>query len=117
MSERNAGLVADSLFVGVTRPAMRWGVTYSALLLNMVVTLELFLLSKNLLMLLVALPVHGVCMLLCARDPRFFDLLMMWGKTRMPAAFGNLRFWKASSYSPLIINLPNSRARRRAVLP
>ena len=115
MSERNVGLIADPLFVGATRPPMRWGVTYSALLINMVVTLEIFLLSKNLLVLLVALPVHGVCMLLCARDPRFFDLLLLWGKTRMPAAFGNLRFWKASSYSPLIINLPNGRGRRRAV--
>jgi len=115
MSERNVGLIADPLFVGATRPPMRWGVTYSALLINMVVTLEIFLLSKNLLVLLVALPVHGVCMLLCARDARFFDLLLLWGKTRMPAAFGNLRFWQASSYSPLIINLPNGRGRRRAV--
>jgi type IV secretion system protein VirB3 len=115
MSQRNAGLVADPLFVGATRPPMRWGVTYSALLINMVATLEIFLLSKNLLVLLFALPVHGVCMLLCARDQRFFDLLLLWGKTRMPAAFGNLRFWKASSYSPLLLNLPNGRARRRGV--
>jgi len=113
MSERNAGVIADPLFVGATRPPMRWGVTYSALLLNMVGTLEMFLLSKNLLVLLIALPVHGICMLLCARDARFFDLIFLWGKTRLPAAFGNLRFWRASSYSPLIINLPDRRARRR----
>src|SRR6476661_7117229 len=101
MSERNLGLTTDPLFVGATRPPMRWGVTYSALLINMVATLELFLLSKNLLVLLLVLPVHGVCMLLCGRDPRFFDLIFLWGKTRMPAVFGNLRLWKSSSYSPL----------------
>jgi type IV secretion system protein VirB3 len=79
MSERNAGLTADSLFVGVTRPPMRWGVTYSALLFNLVFTMEVFLLSKNLLTLLIALPIHGLCALLCARDARFFDLILLWG--------------------------------------
>lgn len=105
--------MADPLFVGATRPPMRWGVTYSALLINMVATLELFLLSKNLLVLLAALPVHGVCMLLCARDARYFDLMPLWGKTRMPAWFCNLRYWRASSYSPLEIDLPNRSGRRR----
>jgi type IV secretory pathway TraG/TraD family ATPase VirD4 len=39
MSELNSGLIADPLFVGATRPSMRWGVTYSALLFNMVFTM------------------------------------------------------------------------------
>lgn len=98
---RNPGLRADPLFVGATRPPMRWGVTYAALLSNLVFTLEVFLLSKNLLTLLVSVPVHGVCALLCARDSRFFDLIALWGRTRMPALLGNFRVWKASSYSPL----------------
>jgi len=75
----NAGLVADALFVGATRPSMRWGVTYSALLFNMVITLETFLLTKNLLTLLMCAPIHGVCALLCARDARFFALLRTHG--------------------------------------
>ena len=106
MSERNAGLTADPLFVGATRPPMRWGVTYSALLFNMVFTLETFLLSKNLLILLLCAPIHGVCMLLCARDPRYFDLLLLWARTRLPALFANLRMWKASSYWPLPLDMP-----------
>ena len=113
-SHRNGGLTADSLFVGVTRPPMRWGVTYSALLFNLVFTMEIFLLSKNLLTLLLSLPVHGLCALLCARDARFFDLLLLWGRTRLPACFGNLRLRRASSYSPLVLDLPNRRGRRPA---
>ena len=112
MSERNAGLTADPLFVGVTRPPMRWGVTYSALLFNLVFTMEVFLLSKNLLTLLIALPVHGLCALLCARDARFFDLILLWGRTRLPAYLGNLRLWRASSYSPIALELPDIRGRR-----
>jgi type IV secretion system protein VirB3 len=115
MSERNPGLRADALFVAVTRPPMRWGVTYSALLFNLVFTMEIFLLSKNLLTLLVAIPIHGLCALLCARDARFFDLILLWGRTRMPAYLGNLRVWRASSYSPLILDLPRQAGRRAYV--
>jgi type IV secretion system protein VirB3 len=112
VSEFNSGLTADPLFLGATRPPMRWGVTYSALLFNLVFTMEVFLLTKNLLMLLLCAPIHGVCVLLCARDARFFDLLLLWGRTRLPALMANLRVWKASSYSPLAIDLPSRRGRR-----
>ncbi len=111
MSELNSGLTADTLFVGATRPPMRWGITYSALLFNMVFTMEAFLLTKNLLTLLLCLPIHGVCMLLCARDARFFDLVLLWARTRLPALFGNLRVWGASSYCPLSLDMPGRRRR------
>jgi type IV secretion system protein VirB3 len=114
MTQRNAGLIADPLFVGATRPPMRWGVTYAALLFNMVFTLEAFLATRNLLTLLLCAPIHGLCALLCARDARFFDLLLMWGRTRLPAMVGTMRFWKASSYSPLALDLPDSLGRRRS---
>ena len=113
MSDANLGLTLDALFVGATRPPMRWGVTYSALLVNGVFSLEVFLLTKNLLTLALALPIHGVCALLCARDARFFDLLLLWARTRIPALLANARFWKSSSYSPLALVLPDVRGRRR----
>ena len=116
MDERNAGVCVDPLFVGVTRPPMRWGVTFSALLLNLVFTMELFLFTKNLLTLLIAVPIHGVCALLCARDARFFDLLLLWGRTRLPAYLGNARVWKSSSTSPLALEVGGRRHRRRAVV-
>lgn len=114
MTDRNRGVTADPLFVGATRPAMRWGVTYAALLLNMVFCLELFLLTKNLLTLLVAAPIHGICMLLCARDARFFDLVMLWARTRIPQLIGNLKYWKASSSSPLALDLALRPLRQRS---
>jgi len=116
MSEPQTGIAADPLFVGATRPPMRWGVTYSALLVNGVFTMEIFLLTKNLLTLGLALPIHGICALLCARDARFFDLVLLWGRTRIPALLANARFWKSSSYSPLLLDLPDVRGRRRSLL-
>lgn len=113
MENRNAGVTADPLFVAVTRPPMRFGVTYVAILFNAALTMEVFLLTKNLLVLLLAIPIHGVCMLLCARDPRYFDLLLMWTKTRLVAYFCSIRFWKGASYSPLVLDLPDVRGLRR----
>lgn len=113
MDRSTRGLAADPLFVGATRPPMRWGVTYSALLFNLVFTLEAFLVTRNLLTLLVALPIHGASALLCGRDARCFDLLLLWGRTRMPALLANGRWWQASSYCPLALDPPRSSGRRR----
>ena len=113
MDTEKPGLKVDPLFVGATRPPMRWGVSYSALLFNLVFTMEAFLLTKNLLMLLCCLPIHAVFVLLCSRDARFFDLVLLWGRTRLPAACGNLWLWRASSYSPLSIDVPSRYGSRR----
>jgi len=113
MSGRNAGLTADTLFVAVTRPPMRWGVTFSALLFNLVFTMEVFLLTRNLLTLLLVIPIHGICALLCLRDPRIFDLILLWGRTRLPAYAGTYRYWRASSCSAVILDLPDRRGRRK----
>jgi type IV secretion system protein VirB3 len=92
---------------------MRFGVTYMALLLNLVVTMEAFLLTRNLLLLLIAVPLHGLSALLCARDARIFELLLLWTRTRFLTFFANARYWKASSYSPLVIDMPRMDGRRR----
>lgn len=117
MTARNPGISSDPLFVGATRPPMRWGVTYSAVLFNLVFSLELFLLSRNLLTLLIALPVHGIAMLLCAHDARYFDLVLLWGRTRLPACCGNLFYWRASSYTPLLLDLPGRSGLRQPKVP
>jgi type IV secretion system protein VirB3 len=111
MSDPGAGLAADPVFVGATRPPMRWGVTYTALLFNMVFTMELFLTTRDLLVLSISLPIHGVSALLCARDPRYFDLILLWSRTRLRALFANMQFWNASSYSPLVVDLPRRNGR------
>lgn len=113
MSTATLALTSDPLFVGATRPPMRWGVTYAALLFNLVFTLEVFLVSRNLMTLLIALPVHGVSTLLCGRDPRFFDLLQLAVRTQVPAWLGNRRLWRAVSYSPLRLAAPDRYGRRR----
>ena len=114
MSQPRTMIAADPLFVGATRPPMRWGVTYSAMLFNLVFTLEAFLLTRNLLTLLLAVPIHALSALLCARDARYFDLLLLAARTRVPALFGNWLLWGAVSYCALTLDLPDRSGRRRA---
>ena len=117
MNERNAGLTADPLFVGATRPPMRWGVTYSALLFNMVFTLEAFLLTKNLLT--AALPADSRCLRAAVR-PRCAVLrsVLLWGRTRLPALSGKPSGLEGEQLQPTSIDLPNRRwaTRRRPAL-
>lgn len=99
------GVVVDPLFVALTRPAMAWGVTYAALLVNAMLSVELFLLTKSIPWLLVCVPIHGVFWLLCLSEPRVFDLLLLWGRTRGPGGWGNAHWWQANSYSPLTLHV------------
>lgn len=113
--ERETGLVADPLFVGVTRPAMAFGVTYSALLVNAFVTIELFLLTRNLLWLLLCAPIHALSWLLCQAEPRFFDLLLLWGRTRAVGGRGEPLDLRTSTYAPLALDPPDAQGRRRGL--
>lgn len=114
--DRNKGISIDPLFVGLTRPPMIWGVTYSAMLINVVLTMESFIITKNLVWLLAFVPIHGVFYLVCMYEPRFFDLLQVWGRTRLMAfVIGTLRYWKSNSYSPLVLDLPDAKGRRKAM--
>lgn len=95
-----AGLVRDPLFVAMTRPAMALGVPYAVLLANGIATVEIFLLSRNLLALGVAVPIHGLCKLACARDARFFELWAQWF-LRWPVYRNACRQWGARTLDPL----------------
>jgi type IV secretion system protein VirB3 len=77
---------------------MALGVPYAALLANAFVTLELFLVTRNLLWLLVAAPLHGLAWLVCLAEPRFFELLAVWGNVRARTGFRGRQPWCALSY-------------------
>jgi type IV secretion system protein VirB3 len=93
-------VTADPLFVGATRPAMALGVPYAALLVNAFVTLEMFLVTRNLLWLLTAVPLHSLAWLICLAEPRSFELLAVWGQVRARAGFRGRHPWRAVSYGP-----------------
>ena len=92
-----ARLERDPVFGALTRPQMFAGVTYSYFVLNAVVTIELFLLTKSFWALLAALVLHVVGYLGCLKEPRFFDLWLV--KVSRCPRVKNAAFWRCNSYS------------------
>ena len=74
------------------------GVTYSYFVANGVVATELFLIFKSAWVLPVGLAIHFAGVLLCLREPRFFDLWL----TRLGRCprIRNYSIWRCNSYRP-----------------
>jgi type IV secretion system protein VirB3 len=92
-------LTTDTLFVGCTRPTLVGGVTFPAFIANAMLTAIVFLGANNLLYIGVCIPIHAIAYLICANEPRAFELLNLWSKTKGRNL--NRRIWQSSSYSPL----------------
>lgn len=113
---KNNGITVDPLFVGPTRPTTFWGVTWQAFILNVIVTMEAFIWTRNLVWLLLFIPIHSIFYLICLRDPRTFELLIQWGPTKGRAYLQNFFYWKAATFSPLEIHVgkkPSLRSRKK----
>ncbi len=93
-----AGLKSDIVFGALTRPQMFAGVTYSYFVVNAIVTMELFLITKSFLVLLAAAGLHVAGGVACLKEPRIFDLWL----TRISRAprVRNWRIWRCNSYQP-----------------
>jgi len=92
------GLERDTVFVALTRPQMFAGVTYTWFVANAVIATELFLIFRSAWVVALALVVHGVGVLACLREPRFFDLWL----TRIGRCprVRNHAIWRCNSYRP-----------------
>lgn len=93
-----SGLERDTLFVGLTRPQMFAGVTYSLFVMNVVTFTELFLIFKSLWAVGAALVLHGASVFLCLKEPRFFDLWL--ARVSNCPRIKNYEVWGCNSYRP-----------------
>ncbi len=91
-----SSLHRDLIFTGLTRPQTFAGVTYSFMVLNVVVTTELFLLFKSPLVLVAALIFHGIGWLACLREPRIFDIWLV--KVARCPRVRTWKIWRCNSY-------------------
>lgn len=93
-----SGLERDTLFVALTRPQMFGGVTYSFFVANAVIATELFLVFRSAWVLLAAVMIHLAGVLLCLREPRFFDLWL--ARVGRCPRVRNHAIWRCNSYRP-----------------
>jgi type IV secretion system protein VirB3 len=92
------GVERDTMFVALTRPQMFAGVTYSYFVANAVLATELFLIFKSVWALVIALVVHLAGVLLCLKEPRFFDLWL--ARVGRCPRVRNFAIWRCNSYRP-----------------
>ncbi|NBX52338.1 MAG: type IV secretion system protein VirB3 [Proteobacteria bacterium] len=70
-------LESDPLFLGLTRPPMLLGVSYTFAGINLLLCLMTFVITSNFIYLLVILPiVHGIAWLICLKEPRALELFI-----------------------------------------
>lgn len=91
-------LAASPVFRALTQPQMFAGVTYSFFVINLVLTTELFLITRSGWSLLAAVIIHIAGYLACLHDPRIFDLWIT--KASRCARSPNFSFWRCNSYMP-----------------
>lgn len=101
----DAGIIADPLAVALTRPSTKWGVTYAALIFNLVVSVEAVV-FVHLAWGLICVPIHAICYLICLYDPRSFELLQLWARSKFNNQIKTWYFWPVSSYGPLDVPAP-----------
>ena len=95
MAERFDEPLITPLVKGLTRPPSLLGVPYQVFMVIGVVTAVVFLVTKNLAMLLVIAPLYAVCRIMIVRDPAIFEILAVRGRRTPPRTNS---FWGARSY-------------------
>src|SRR5262249_22138158 len=89
----------DPVFLGLTRPAMFWGVPQPYFVMNGMLSMLAFLWSGSFSPILVVAPlIHGVGYFACMRDLRIFEICKI--KARFVRCV-NAGYWKTRSYDPL----------------
>ncbi len=88
----------DQLFTALTRPQMFAGVTYSFFTANAVIATELYLIFRTVWVVVAALIIHLAGVVLCVREPRFFDLWLT--KVSRCPRVRNHSTWRCNSYRP-----------------
>ena len=96
MDERNDS-DSNTLFLALMRPAMQWGVTMEAFYINIIIAFCAFLLSKNIVLGLIWLPLHLLSVVLCRIDVNWFSIFL--AQKRLIKS-GNQSIWNGVCYEP-----------------
>lgn len=89
-------LVRDPLFVALTRPQMFGGVTFSYFVINLVISTQLFLLTRSAWVIAAVVIVHIAGVIACLNEPRRFDIWFV--RISQCPRVKNYRWWRCNSY-------------------
>lgn len=90
-------LKSDQLFKGLTRPSMLFGVSFTFCMLNLMVSLISYIISKQLIVLFGLMPaMHAIGYIICFQEPLFMELFII--KTQKCMKCKNRFYHGANSY-------------------
>ncbi|MHB1098221.1 MAG: VirB3 family type IV secretion system protein [Burkholderiales bacterium] len=101
----NEGVDVETLFVACTRPTTILWVPFSAVIVEIMVVIEIFIFTRNIFMLGLFIPTHGIFYLLTMKEPRKFELIRLWLITKFETFLDSYKHWRSSTYSPLSIHV------------
>lgn len=91
-------LDVSTLFLGMTRTPMPFGVPFTACIIEFVVVYCIFIATGNPFLLLLGLVTHGLLYAVSSHDAGIFEDLWLWLKTQGKCR--NRTFWTVASFSP-----------------
>lgn len=91
--------MSDPVFIAMTRPAMKWGVTLEGMIVAGFFAAISMIATNNPFFLLLYLPLHMGMYGLCLKDPRIFRLMLIWSKTKAKSI--GWRYWGVFTATPL----------------
>jgi len=90
-------VASDPLFIGLTRPSMIFGVSIQYAMLNLMVSVTIFIQKSSIYIIFIALIVHLIGYLLCFKEPKFMEIYMNYaGKCNQCS---NKSYYGSNSYS------------------
>ncbi len=91
-------LEANSLFVGLTRPPMLFGVSYMFALLNAFICMIAYIATTQFRYLGAIFPIHLIGFILCSKEPLILELFLIKGQKCSHCK--NRLYYHANSYDP-----------------
>lgn len=76
MAKKTGYVSADLLFGGLTRPPMVFGVTYTYVLVNMMISMIYFVMRSDFKVVLLAGAIHGIAYAICLKEPLLIELFI-----------------------------------------
>ena len=96
MAEETGVVATDPLFVGLTRPTMFLGVSFTFALLNGFINLIAYINAPSLKVIFIAFAVHMLGYIICFKEPLFLELYLKRGEVATRCK--NKGFHGANSY-------------------
>lgn len=89
----------DPLFLGLTRPAMILGVSYTVAMMNGFFCLIGYVIAEDILLLAAMAPIHAVTYYISSKEPLFLELFQV--KNSKCRKCTNRIYYSANSYDPM----------------